>query len=122
MVMWAVCKGVFHLPCESTLNIIWSCGLFEGKGLSTSRVSPPRSTLSQRKQLVPNRNMGSPRKRTLEQPASAVLQLHERVLPRQDQPLRDGERLAVPQHDAVCSQNLSEEAKMGGLLAAVQRP
>jgi hypothetical protein len=37
-----------HLPCEptrSTLNIIWSCGLFEGKGvyryLYTSRVSPP---------------------------------------------------------------------------------
>jgi hypothetical protein len=24
-----------------TLNIIWSCGLFEGKGVSTSRVSPP---------------------------------------------------------------------------------
>jgi hypothetical protein len=37
-------KGRFHLPCEptrSTLNIIWSCGLFEGKGVSTSRVSPP---------------------------------------------------------------------------------
>jgi protein disulfide-isomerase-like protein len=34
----------FHLPCESTrssLNIIWPCGLFEGKGVSTSRVSPP---------------------------------------------------------------------------------
>ena len=37
-------KGVFHLPCEptrSTLNIICSCGLFEGMGVSTSRVSPP---------------------------------------------------------------------------------
>jgi hypothetical protein len=37
-------KAAFHLPCEptsSTLNIIWSCGLFEGKGVSTSRVSPP---------------------------------------------------------------------------------
>jgi hypothetical protein len=34
----------FHLPCESTrstLSIIGSCGLFEGKGVSTSRVSPP---------------------------------------------------------------------------------
>jgi hypothetical protein len=34
----------FPPPCESTrstLNIIWSCGLFEGKGVSTSRVSPP---------------------------------------------------------------------------------
>ena len=38
-----------HLPCEptsSTLNIIWSCGLFEGKGVSTSRVRPTRSTLN----------------------------------------------------------------------------
>jgi hypothetical protein len=43
--MWAVRRqGRFHLPCESTrcsLSIIWSCGLFEGKGVSTSRVSPP---------------------------------------------------------------------------------
>jgi hypothetical protein len=43
--MWAVRRqGRFHLPCEptrSTLNIIWSCGLLEGKGVSTSRVSPP---------------------------------------------------------------------------------
>jgi hypothetical protein len=39
----------FHLPCEptsSTLNTIWSCGLFEGKGVSTSRVSPTRGPLS----------------------------------------------------------------------------
>jgi hypothetical protein len=28
-------------PTSSTLNIIWPCGLFEGKGVSTSRVSPP---------------------------------------------------------------------------------
>jgi hypothetical protein len=28
-------------PTRSTLNIIWSCGLLEGKGVSTSRVSPP---------------------------------------------------------------------------------
>jgi hypothetical protein len=37
-------EGVSTLPCEptrSTRNIIWSCGLFEGKGISTSRVSPP---------------------------------------------------------------------------------
>jgi hypothetical protein len=37
-------EGPFHLPCEptrSTLHIIWSCGLFEGKGVCTSRVSPP---------------------------------------------------------------------------------
>jgi hypothetical protein len=37
-------KCCFRLPCEptrSTLNIIWSCGLFEGKGVSNSRVSPP---------------------------------------------------------------------------------
>jgi hypothetical protein len=37
-------EGRFHLPCEPprpTLNIIRSCGLFEGKGVSTSRVSPP---------------------------------------------------------------------------------
>jgi hypothetical protein len=37
-------QGRFHLPCEparSTLNIIWSCGLFEGKGVSTSRVRLP---------------------------------------------------------------------------------
>jgi hypothetical protein len=35
-------RGRFHLPCEpttSTLNIIWSCGMFEGRGSSTSRVS-----------------------------------------------------------------------------------
>jgi hypothetical protein len=33
-----------YLPCEptrSTLNIIGSCGLFEGEGVSTSRASPP---------------------------------------------------------------------------------
>jgi hypothetical protein len=45
MVVWAVKRqGHFHLPSEparSILNIIWSCGLFEGKGVSTSRVSPP---------------------------------------------------------------------------------
>jgi hypothetical protein len=28
-------------PTRSTLNIIWARGLFEGKGVSTSRVSPP---------------------------------------------------------------------------------
>jgi hypothetical protein len=28
-------------PTRSTLNIIWSCRLFEHKGVSTSRVSPP---------------------------------------------------------------------------------
>jgi hypothetical protein len=42
-------KGRFHLPCEptsSTLNIIGSCGLFEGKGVSTSRVSLTRSALN----------------------------------------------------------------------------
>jgi hypothetical protein len=42
-------KGVSTLPCEptrSSLNIIWSCGLFEGEGVSTSRVSPPPGPLS----------------------------------------------------------------------------
>jgi hypothetical protein len=43
--MWAVSRqGRFHLACEptrSSLNIIWSSGLFEGKGVSSSRVSPP---------------------------------------------------------------------------------
>jgi hypothetical protein len=41
-------EGVSTLPCEptrSTLHIIWSCGLFEGKGVSTSRVSPPAHSL-----------------------------------------------------------------------------
>jgi hypothetical protein len=28
-------------PTRSSLNSIWSCGLFEAKGVSTSRVSPP---------------------------------------------------------------------------------
>jgi hypothetical protein len=50
MVMWSVWwQGRFHLPCEptrSTLNIIGSCGLFEGRRVSTSRVSPTRSTLN----------------------------------------------------------------------------
>jgi hypothetical protein len=31
----------FVSPPGSTLNIIWSRGLFEGKGVSTSRVSAP---------------------------------------------------------------------------------
>jgi hypothetical protein len=41
-------KGVSTLPCESTrstLNIIWLCGLFEGKGVSLP-CEPTRSTFS----------------------------------------------------------------------------
>jgi hypothetical protein len=33
-------------PTRSSLNVVWSCGLFEGKGVSTSRVSPTRSSLN----------------------------------------------------------------------------
>jgi hypothetical protein len=44
LVAWGVGfkARAFPLPREpprSTLNIIWSCGLFEGKGVSTSRVT-----------------------------------------------------------------------------------
>jgi hypothetical protein len=35
-----VCVSVCE-PTRSPLNSIWPCGLFEGKGVSTSRVSPP---------------------------------------------------------------------------------
>jgi hypothetical protein len=40
-------KGVFHLPCaptSSTLNIIWSRGLFEGKGVFHLPCAPTSST------------------------------------------------------------------------------
>jgi len=42
----------------------------------------------------------------LEEPAAAVLQLHERVLPGQDQPLRHGERLPVTKDDPVVFRNV----------------
>jgi hypothetical protein len=34
-------RSALSVLCATLNVIIWSCGLFEGKGVSTSRVSPP---------------------------------------------------------------------------------